>query len=58
MIKILKGNNKTFTIQNGVCCPKNEVGGCNNKDLLSLYKKIGKLLKIRDYKQEVKDKIL
>lgn len=55
MIKIFKGVNNTYVIENGHCHPFNEVGGLNEKDLKILYNKIGKILKKRDFKKEMEE---
>lgn len=53
MIKLFKGANNTYSIENGVCRPFNVVGGLDKKDLEILYNKIGKILKKRDFKKEM-----
>ena len=57
MIKITKTNN-TYEIEKGDCRPRNRIGNFDKKDLRLLYKMIGKLICERDYKLEVKKKIL
>lgn len=44
MIKLKRGQLKTWTIENGKCMPRNEVSGLTIKDLSSLYTKIGRIL--------------
>jgi len=49
MIKINKTQFNTFEIVKGNCKPVNRIGNFDKKDLLTLYKKLGKILGNKDY---------
>ncbi len=53
MIQIQKTQNNTYEITKGSCNPPNRIGNFDKMDLGVLYRKIGKIIGVRDYRKEV-----
>lgn len=59
MLKISKDKyTNTYEITKGDCHPPNRIGNFDKKDLGVLYRKIGKIISVRDYRKEVSLKVV